>query len=719
MTHYKAGMIGALAWVLAPAMAMAAATWSETGAVPAPVTASLVQVEAVLQTDEGEEPGAPGWRTRCPNCGNFHISDVDSALKQQRPVLAPGFLIAPDRVVLADPMVEPRFVREWRVRFGGEAVSAKLAAIASDRGAMQLALAKPLAAAQPLAFVAGAKGPFFTLAFTTGADGFGTQLQPLGTNWVTKDDGRRFLPVPATAVVLAADGRPVTLTLREELSSGEAWKTAPAAWPWLSAAEYEAKLEAVRRAGEAGMLRAALLFRSPKLQPGAELAQPMDPEEAAGAGANRAAVAVVLAPRRVLVLAPLMPRQTARLEKVVLTLPDGREVEAKFVATIAELGAFVAEPAEDLAGALPISPDGWAAQRGRPLLTLRLKVQGEQRTSQPGRQRLVGIGPGLGGRATPEFAGDEKDLFFFDLAGRLVGLPVAARPIAKANRWDTSGAAFALHAGELAKFAGDPAVFADSRNVPQSAEAERRLAWLGVELQPLDRELAQVHGVLDQVERGSGALVIHVFPGSPAARAGVQVGDVLLRVQAAGAPQPVPVQVQPGQFANRPFPWDRYDEIPEAYFDQIPAPWGSAENEVALLLKDFGFGTGFRLDFSRDGKSQAAQLVVEPGPAYYATAAQTEDPAVGLTVRELTFETRRYFQIPEGEPGVIVSRVVAGSRGSVAGVKPYEIVVAVNDQPVRTAAEFAAGVKAGGALTLAVRRMHQSRVVNITPTAAP
>ena len=713
MTHYKAGMIGALAWVLASAMAMAAASWSETGEVPASVTAGLVQVEAVLQTDEGEEPGAPGWRTRCPNCGNFHVSDVDDALKQQRPMVAPGFLIAPDRVVLADPMVEPRFVREWRVRCGGEAVPATLAAVATDRGAIQLALAKPLATAKPLAFAAGGKGPFFTLTATTGADGSGTQLQPLGTSWVTKADGRRFLPVSATAVVLAADGRPVTLTLREELPAGEAWKTAPAAWPWLDAAEYEAKLEAVRRTGEAGLLRAALLFRSPKLQPGAEMAQ-MDPDEAAGA--NRAAVAVVLAPRRVLVLAPLMPRQTARLEKVLLTLPDGREVEAKFVATIAELGALVVEPAEDLAGTLPISPDGWSAQRGRPLLTLRLKVQGEQRTSRPGRQRLVGIGPGLGGRATPEFAGDEKDLFFFDLSGRLVGLPVAARPIAKANRWDTSGAPFALHAGELAKFAGDPAAFADNRNVPQSAEAERRLAWLGVELQPLDRELAQVHGVLEQVERGSGALVIHVFPDSPAARAGVQVGDVLLRVQAAGAPQPVPVQVQPGQFAFRPFPWDRYDEIPEAYFDQIPAPWGSAENEVALLLKDFGFGTGYRLDFSRDGKSQTAQLAVEPGPAYYATAAQAENPAVGLTVRELTFETRRYFQIPEGEPGVIVSRVVAGSRGSVAGVKPYEIVVAVNDQPVRTAAEFSEGVKAGGALTLAVRRMHQSRVVNITPT---
>jgi S1-C subfamily serine protease len=446
----------------------------------------------------------------------------------------------------------------------------------------------------------------------------------------------------------------------------------------------------------------------------------MDPEmmDPAEGGANRAAVAVVIAPRRVLVLAALLPRQTARLEKVALHLADGRTVAATFVATIAELGAFVVEPAEDLAGALPVSPEAWAAQRGRPVFMLRIAVQGEQRTVRAGHQRLAAVETGLRGRAVPDFPGEAKGAFYFDLEGRLLGLPIAARPTAKANRWDSEGSPFTLQAGELAQFAGDPAGFADARNVPQSAEVERRLAWLGVELQPLDRELAQVHGVLDQVEKGGGgALVNHVFPDSPAARAGIVAGDVLLRVQTADAPQPVTLQVRPGRFAFQPFPWDRYNDLPEQYYDQVPAPWAPAENEVALLLKDFGFGTAYRLDFARDGKVQSAQLVVEAGPTHYGTAPQAEDAALGLTVRELTFETRRYFQIPEGEPGVIVARVVAGSRGSVAGVKPYEIVVAINDQPVRTAAEFAAAVKAGGALALGVRRMHQSRVVNIAPAA--
>lgn len=715
MTYLKAWMIGALGGLLAP-VAMWAAAWHETGDVPVAVATGLVQVEAAMQTDGGEDPNVSGWKSRCPNCGEYHVSEVDDALKQQRPVAVPGFLVAPDRVVLADPMVEPRFVREWRVRVGAETVAAKVAATAADRGALQLVLEKPLAGARPLPFAAGAKGPFFTVAWTTGKDGFATQIQSLGTNWVTKADGRRFLPVPASAVVLAADGRPVTLTLREELPAGEAWKTPPAAWPWLGAVEYDAKLAAVKKAGDAGLLRAQLLFRSPKLQPGEE----MDPEMAnpSEAGTNRAAVAAVIAPRRVLVLAALLPRQTARLEKVELTLPDGRAVPAKFVATIAELGGFVVEPAEDLAGVLPISTETWAEQRGRPVFVLHVVVQGEQRTVRAGHQRLASIGLGLRGRAVPDFPGDEKNSFYFDLEGRLLGLPIAARPTAKANRWDSEGNPFTLLAAELAPFAGDPAGFADVRNVPQSSEAERRLAWLGVELQPLDRELAQVHGVLDQVEKGGGgALVIHVFPGSPAARAGIVAGDVLLRVQAAGTPQPVTLQVRPGRFAYQPFPWERYNELPEQYYDQVPAPWAPAENEVALLLKDFGFGTAYRLDFSRDGKAQSAQLVVEPGPMHYATAPQAEDAALGLTVRELTFETRRYFQIPEGEPGVIVSRVVAGSRGSVAGVKPYEIVVAINDQPVRTAADFAAGVKAAGPLALGVRRMHQSRVVNIAPAA--
>ena len=50
--------------------------------------------------------------------------------------------------------------------------------------------------------------------------------------------------------------------------------------------------------------------------------------------------------------------------------------------------------------------------------------------------------------------------------------------------------------------------------------------WLGVTLQPLTSDLAASFGVKD----GKGALVSEVQPGSPAARAGLQSGDVIVEV---------------------------------------------------------------------------------------------------------------------------------------------------------------------------------------------
>jgi len=48
--------------------------------------------------------------------------------------------------------------------------------------------------------------------------------------------------------------------------------------------------------------------------------------------------------------------------------------------------------------------------------------------------------------------------------------------------------------------------------------------WLGVALQPLSTELAQAYGLKDT----AGALVASTVPGSPAASAGLQQGDVIV-----------------------------------------------------------------------------------------------------------------------------------------------------------------------------------------------
>src|SRR5688500_19590655 len=46
---------------------------------------SLVRVEYTLRFDKGEAPTSAGWTTRCPNCGQFHGTDVSSVVQEDRP----------------------------------------------------------------------------------------------------------------------------------------------------------------------------------------------------------------------------------------------------------------------------------------------------------------------------------------------------------------------------------------------------------------------------------------------------------------------------------------------------------------------------------------------------------------------------------------------------------------------------------------------------------
>jgi S1-C subfamily serine protease len=87
-------------------------------------------------------------------------------------------------------------------------------------------------------------------------------------------------------------------------------------------------------------------------------------------------------------------------------------------------------------------------------------------------------------------------------------------------------------------------------------------------------------------------------------------------------------------------------------------------------------------------------------------------------VRNLTYEVRRYFQKAPGEGGVIVSKIEPGSKAAVSGIKPYEIITHVNDQPVGNVKDFEKLIAGQGELRLSVKRMTKGRVVKIKMGAA-
>jgi serine protease Do len=273
---------------------------------------------------------------------------------------------------------------------------------------------------------------------------------------------------------------------------------------------------------------------------------------------------------------------------------------------------------------------------------------------------------------------------------------------------------------QLAPVLGALAQNVDPSNVPLSEEEENRIAWLGVLLQPMDRELARLNKVSHLTQDGqTGAIVSYVYPDSPADKAGVKAGWILLRLHVEDFPKPLEIKMENDRSGDWEFPWERLDELPEEYYDRIPAPWPPAENSFTRMITDIGFSKKYRAEFVADGQTVFKDFEVVQSPPHFGAAPKFKSDALGITVRDMTYEVRRYLQKEPNDPGIVISKVEPGSKASVAGIKPYETITHVNEQPVANVKDFERLIAGQQELRLAVKRMVQGRVVKITLTGGP
>jgi serine protease Do len=169
--------------------------------------------------------------------------------------------------------------------------------------------------------------------------------------------------------------------------------------------------------------------------------------------------------------------------------------------------------------------------------------------------------------------------------------------------------------------------------------------WLGVSIQPLTPELAQsLH-----VDPPHGALVADVTPGSPAAVAGLQRGDVIVE----------------------------YDGKPIADASALPT-----------LVAATPVGKGVRVAVLRDGERKTFPVSIakldDPVPADLAAAKHGK---WGLSLKDLTPEDRGELGLGNHE-GVLVADVVPGSPADDAGIKPGDVILQANQVAVGSAADL-------------------------------
>lgn len=676
---------------------------------------SLVRVRYTLQFDKSEAPYGGIWGYGRRDRGGYG-GGLDQYIEEERPAEASGFLISDTRVVTADPRIQSRFIKEIGVRFGDQTVKATPIAYGVDQSAVILELDRPLDGATPLDMKASSDGPYWVVTYGTNNGYWTTDVRSLPSRVTTPGDGRSLIALPSGCLIVDRHGRAAGMTMNYEIPADDSWKGSPETWRQLSTKQMESRLSELAERADLTVLRVALSFRSPKKNLADRYSASYYGDEEADE-TERNVTGVVVDESTILVLANLKPKVTARLERVRVYPASGDAVEASFVGTLKDYGAFVARVDEPLSRPAPLSAIDVRQFRNEVLMAAEVRVQGESRIGHYNHDWLTGFDIGWKEQIYPSATGSEMDSFLFSLDGELVVLPIAQRKkVTVEEEWDdsypTQTAACYVRA-----VLDDLDDHVDPDNVPLTEEEESRLAWMGVELQALDQDLARANNVSDETNDGeTGAIVAFVYPDSPASRAGVQMGDILLRLHVEGHPRPMEIQAGDNDIwlAWGGFPWDRLDELPEEAFDQVPPPWPTVENNLNRKLTDLGFGKAYTAEFFRAGQKINLDFKVTEGPAHYNSAARYENEAIGVTVRNLTYEIRRYFQQGDDEPGVVISKIEPGSKASVAGLKPYERITHVNDQPVMNVEEFEAAVAGQSELRLAVKRMTRGRIVKLS-----
>jgi serine protease Do len=154
------------------------------------------------------------------------------------------------------------------------------------------------------------------------------------------------------------------------------------------------------------------------------------------------------------------------------------------------------------------------------------------------------------------------------------------------------------------------------------------------------------------VSNASGAVITQVESDSPAARAGLKVGDIITGLN--------------GEAVN-----------------------DAGELQVAVGQKEPG--TTIHLKVMRDGESVNLPVTLEAmgggGDDGKSANAENGKPRWGLGLADLTPELRQQMQAASNVYGAVVERVVPGSSADNAGLQPGDIITEVNRHPVQSAAD--------------------------------
>jgi serine protease Do len=236
----------------------------------------------------------------------------------------------------------------------------------------------------------------------------------------------------------------------------------------------------------------------------------------------------------------------------------------------------------------------------------------------------------------------------FDLNGNVIGINTA---IIAPGASGSIGIGFAIPSNPAAKVVKQLIKFGETKR-----------GWLGVRIQEVTKEIAQ----LEKLEKTEGALVASVSEGSPAAKAGILAGDIILEFDGKNVDT---MRTLPKLVAQT--------EVGKKVILKI---WRNQK----LISKKVLLG---RLESSKEFK---AEKQTEPD-----TSAYTKIESLKITVKDLSKEDVIIRKLPKNTTGVVIMEILENSPllSVVPPILKNDVIVEIQKKKIKNSNQFSSLIK--------------------------
>ncbi len=179
---------------------------------------------------------------------------------------------------------------------------------------------------------------------------------------------------------------------------------------------------------------------------------------------------------------------------------------------------------------------------------------------------------------------------------------------------------------------------------------EIQKAWLGIAFQVLTRDIAKMLGL----EGREGVRIVQVFEESPAEKAGIRVGDVIVSIDG----QPVAAS--------------------EATDIEV----------LRAMIRKYDSGSKLNITLLRNKKELTLTVILGSSPKLPREVKKYEDKNFEFTVRNIAFMDRVKERWDKEQKGVLVEQISSGSWAALANLLVGDLILTVDNKSVTNVTSF-------------------------------